>query len=230
MTTFEYALFVSYRHSRQEQNGLVSTFARELAEALERNIDTYLFEDIGRERNTSQIFLDEQVIPGGNWIIREISEGLYRSVCWVFIFTRHYLRGSLYCASELKGMVDIQKLRKELLGNEFNDNLIIPVLLRGDVGDMPAALQGIAVKSDFRKFSLAAKNIAELPEFVPKIEELAEWIAQRQKEQCDKSKELQVNLCTNHQAFTIEDVNTEAGRNNVTEFIQSLNSQRFPVI
>lgn len=230
MTTFEYALFVSYRHSRQEQNGLVSAFARELTDALERIIDTYLFEDIGRERNTHQVFLDEKVIPGGNWIIREISEGLYRSVCWVFIFTRNYLGGSLYCASELKGMTDIQRHRRNALGPGFQTNLIIPVLLRGDVGDMPPALQGIAVKSDFRRFSLAAKNIAEHPDFVTQIEELAEWIAQRQKEQCDKSKNLQVNLCKDHQAFSIEDVNTAAGKNNVTEFIQSLNSPDFPVI
>lgn len=230
MTTFEYALFVSYRHSRQEQNGLLSAFARELTDALERIIDTHLYEDIGRERNSHQVFLDEKVIQGGNWISKDISEGLHRSVCWAFLFTRNYLGGSLYCASELKGMVDLQQKRRRLIGGDINSSLIIPVLLRGNVTDMPPALQGIAVKADFSRFTLAVKNIAEHPDFVTKIEELAEWIAQRQKEQCDKSKALGVNLSEGYQNFSIEDVNTEAGKNNVAQFIKSLNSPEFPVI
>lgn len=230
MTNFEYALFVSYRNSRLKENGLLSTFARELTDALERILDPYLYEDIGRSRNNHMVFLDEKIIAGGDWIVKEVSEGLCRSVCWVLVFTRNYLSGSLFCASELKGMTELQKERKKRMGNSLDQSLIIPVLFRGDLNDMPKSLQGIAVKSDFRRFTLAVKNLAEQPEFVEHIENLAELIAQRQKEQCDKSRAFQVDLCGNHEDFRIEDVYTEAGKQNVAAFITQIKSPEFPII
>lgn len=230
MTNFEYAVFISYRNSRFKENGLLSYFARQLNEALERIIDAYLYEDIGRENNNFMVFLDEKIIQGGDWIVREVSEGLCKSVCWVLVFTRNYLGGSLFCASELKGMIELQNHRKRQMNNALGESLIIPVLIRGDWGDMPNALKGIAMKSDFRRFTLAVKNLAEQPEFTEQLEFLADWIAQRQQTQCIKSSELGVDLCGNYATFRIEDVYTETGRQNVENFIKDLKKPDFPVI
>ena len=53
MTHFGYACFVSYRNSREE-DGLISAFARELANALEKYLDGYLYEDISQSQNPDE--------------------------------------------------------------------------------------------------------------------------------------------------------------------------------
>lgn len=229
MTTFEYAAFISYRNSRQRDNGLLSTFARELAIALGRVVDAYLYEDIGQTRNSPLVFLDENIIKSGDWIVPEISEGLFRSVCWIVLYSRNYLGGSLFCASELKGMIELSKSRSTTLGN-LKNNLIIPVLFRGDDSDMPQALKRIAYNADFRRFSLASKNIAELDEFTQQIEDIAELIAQRQKEQCEKSRSIPIDLCQDYHQFRVEDVSTKIGKRRVAKFINQLKKPDFPVI
>ena len=209
-------------------NGVMSTFARDLASALERQLERYIYEEIGKHRNNYKVFLDEHVIKSGDWIVHEISEGLYRSVCWVVIYTNTYLGGSLFCASEFKGMTEIQKLRKEKIG-ALDNSLVIPILFGGSIEKIPKALRGNAL-ADFRSYKLSVKNIAEHPDFENKILEIAEQIGQRHEEQCVKSSAIPVDLCKDYHLFKIEDVNSEVGKQSVADFIIQLKSPDFPII
>ncbi len=224
---FEYATFISYRNSRSRKNGLLDTFARELA-ALERCVDAHLFEDISKNDNQHQVFLDKEIITSGDWICDEIAKGINKSVCWIIVFTRSYLGGSYFCASELCGMLNVYEHRKQRLEAPELTNLVIPLLFRGEIGDLPSHLQGMAVDNSFMYYNLATGNLAENPEFAQKVEDLAMKIASLQKIQMDLQVQHNINLANGVTTFQIHDVYKEEGKQQIKNFITQLRDGRAP--
>lgn len=225
MTKFEYACFISYRNSRDPE-GLLSAFSRQLCDALERTLDTYLYEDISRDEYRGMVFLDENVITTGDFIAPVMGKALCKSVCWLVVFTRNYLGGSMWCASELCGMFHLEEKRFISLGvNNPDFSFIIPILFKGEVSDMPDEIKRRAFEKDFKRFTLAVKDITQHPEFVESVELLADKIAKIQRTVLDCN----VNICSDCHQFTLHDVNNLAGIEEVTKFVERVKKQTAPV-
>jgi hypothetical protein len=228
MSKFEYACFVSYRNSRQI-DGLISTFARELRNALEKYLDAYLYEDISKIENPDMVFLDENIIETGDFLPKELGQGLSKSICWICIFTRSYLGGSLWCASELHGMVHLQGKREELLQFTKDEHrFILPILLRGDSSDLPNILSNHIFTDKFKKFTLASKNIYENEGFVDHIDAMAALIAQKQKILIEKCAENKIDLLDIHKDFVLKDVYKPNEKAEIETFVNSLKSPKAP--
>jgi hypothetical protein len=198
MTEFQYACFVSYRNSRQI-DGIISSFARELSNALEKYLDAYLHYDISRKENKDMVFFDERIIKTGDFLPHVLGQGLCKSACWISILIPNYLGGSLWCASELHGMLHLQGERAKILQiNAHEHRFILPILLRGDASDLPSVFRSQIFATALPKFTLAKKNIYESEEFIPFIEDLAETIAKKHKLLVDKCTENKIDLLETH--------------------------------
>ena len=228
MTHFGYACFVSYRNSREE-DGLISAFARELANALEKYLDAYLYEDISRIENQHMVFLDEKIIETGDFLPTELGQGLCKSICWIAVFTRNYLGGSLWCASELHGMIALQENRETLLNLKKPEHrFILPILLRGQSSDLPEVFGNHIFTDKFKKFNLASKNIYEHEGFIPHIEDLAALIAEKQKLILEKCRENTVDLLHVLKDFVLKDINNPIEKAEIAAFIDSIKSPKAP--
>lgn len=224
MTKFEYACFISYRNSRHIE-GLLSEFSRQLCDALERTLDTYLYDDISRDDHPDMVFLDENVIKTGDFISPLMGKALCKSICWLVIFTRNYLGGSLWCASELQGMFHLEEKRFQSLGLANPDfSFIVPILFKGDENDMPDEIKRRAFEKDFKRFTLAVKDITQHPEFVEAVELLADKIAKVQRAVLDCN----VNICGDCHNFILHDVNQVASKQEVALFVQQIKKQAAP--
>lgn len=231
MTEFEYACFVSYRNSR-DINGLISTFARELSNALEKYLDAYLPFDISRKENPAMVFFDENVIQTGNFLPFVLGQGLSKSVCWITILIPNYLGGSLWCASELYGMLYLQRERERLLQiNPSEHSFILPIWFKGDISGLPSIFESPIVMKDFAKFTLSKRNIYADDDFIPYIESLATIIAAKQKVLVDKCQANNIDLLDTHKAFALRDVNIVDEKEEIKAFVESIRPskpQAFP--
>jgi len=221
MTKFEYACFISYRNSRLT-DGLISSFARELAFALEQYLDAHLIDDIQKNDNNYMVFLDKHVIKSGDFLPNLLGQGLCKSMCWIIVYTPNYLRGALWCASELNTMLRLQEERiKRLSVGKQSKPFIIPIMLRGSQEDVPTGLRNYIANQDFRKYLLSHTNIGRHELWAPIIDELASIIAERQR-LIRKHEEKRVNLCENCNDCAVVDVTVEDGYKEIESFLQSM--------
>ena len=228
MTQFEYACFISYRNSYRN-DGVISSFARELSDAISRYFERHQYYDISRAENDHIIFLDENVIKVNGFLPRDLGQGLSKSICWIIIFTPSYLQGSLWCASELHGMLALQENRERLLQFGQNEHrFILPILFGGDTSDLPDILRSHILTDKFKKFTLLTKNIAEHPDFIPYIEEIVLAIAKKQKILVEKCRENTIDLLHVHKDFVLKDINNPIEKAEIAAFIDSIKSPKAP--
>ncbi len=224
MTSFEYACFISYRNSRKREDGLLSVFAKQLSDALERTLDTHLYEDIARQDNDYMVFLDDNIIETGDFMAKTMGDALCKSICSIVLFTRNYLGGSFWCASELHGMLKVERHRLDTMQVKPAEmGFILPILFKRDIKDMPKALRQRAFEKDFTKFTLAVKDITEHEEFVEIIEALAEKIAAIQAAILEKN----TDICGHCMDFSLHDVETDEGRSEIIQFVADLRRDQY---
>ena len=147
---FKYDCFISYRNGKQTDD-LLNSFAEELHDALESEFAAYV-------DGKPEFFYDKLCLEEGMFIVNEIKRALRNSIFMLLIYTPNYLGGSLYCASELYYMLEVEKKRLEKLSEKgvADVSMIIPIILRGEVDDLPEILtrNGRLVNEDFAKFAL----------------------------------------------------------------------------
>jgi TIR domain len=223
MTIFEYACFVSYRNSRKV-DGLISSFALELTHALEQYLDAHLVDDISQYDNEHLVFLDRRILDEGDFLPPALGQGLAKSLCWIVVFTPNYLGGALWCASELHTMLELETARfSQLELNHSNKSFVIPLVLRGKDADIPKRLRTLVFSQDFRKFLLSDQNIGSITSWAEKVDELASYIAERQRLIKDNNKK-GVDLCADWEQCSLIDVTTPKGIATIKSFIESINS------
>ncbi len=161
--SFKYSCFISYCHS----NGtFMKTFVEQLKESLEDYIGIYLDEEV---------YIDEGRLRGGCHYNKELASSICQSVCMIVVYTPKYKK-HLYCLREYRAMECVEKKRIKLLGNRVNNmGMIIPIIFRGD-RDLPPEIKDNIHYCDFSKFTTASPHIEENPEYVAKIEMIAQTI------------------------------------------------------
>ncbi|MCK6691572.1 MAG: toll/interleukin-1 receptor domain-containing protein [Thermoanaerobaculia bacterium] len=229
MPGFKYACFISYRNSKAE-TGENTVFAEQLYDAIRDRVDNVLYNDLEDPAN-HLVFLDKKVMGHGEFINTILGQAICKSICWVVIFTRGYLRGSLWCASELESMLKLEQTRFNTLqiANPVK-SFIIPILFRGDKADLPEALQNITFETKLAKFSLAYNRSTPLTndaELEPEIAKLIDEIVHREKIILDQSP-LEAGLCKDCDTFALVNVTEQAGYKKIQEFVQELKKKDPP--
>jgi hypothetical protein len=162
MTPLEYACFISYRNSREVLRPL-NDFAAALKNEIADVVEYYLENSDIQDTNGRIVFLDQEVFHNFEFDAIRLGQGLCKSIVWIVLYTRNYFSGSLWCASELEGMMRLEKERLACIGQSANPDFgfISPIRLTGDEAEMPPALRKYKRHLlDFSSFFLR-KNFTE---------------------------------------------------------------------
>jgi hypothetical protein len=82
-----------------------------------------------------------------------------------------------YCLREYRAMELVERKRYEIIGHvDQKYGMIIPIILRGKVKDLPPKIKEDIHFCDFRKFSTASIDIGKDEECIDKLETIAEYI------------------------------------------------------
>lgn len=160
---FKYSCFISYCHGQYD---LVKEFIRQITEALQGSIDSYL---------DQEVYIDERLGPGYHYN-EELAQAICQSICMIVIYTPKYESHS-YCKREYIAMERIEKKRLELLADRSNNmGMIIPIIFRGEETDIPPRIKDRIHFYDFRDFTLATQEIKRNSKYAGEIERIAEII------------------------------------------------------
>nr|NQU93486.1 toll/interleukin-1 receptor domain-containing protein [Bacteroidota bacterium] len=223
---FHHACFVSYRNGKKVDDrltdDLLNTFASQVYDALESELQAYFDFD-------KKVFLDFKNLEPGQFLISVFSEALCRSVAMIVIFTPNYLsEDKLFCASELKGMIEIENNRNNILNENHKDGFIITIVLRGPK-HVPHFLKK-RVCHDFSRFDLSIKEeIKRHPEFSKTIREIAEKIFHTHERIKTCCIEKEVDLFSNCEDFRISDIDDGKEEAMVQTFINDIREGKLPV-
>jgi hypothetical protein len=170
----------------------VKGFIDQLKRALKANLDPWLEEDV---------YIDEErLLPGYNYDER-LADAMCRSICVILVYSPKYERHS-YCLREYAAMRLIENNRRKLLvdGNA-HAGIIIPILFRGDLNDLPPEIKAHVHWSDFSKFTLATTDMVKHPDFDTEIQKIVRVIYENYKMFQD------IDVCTHCDAFKIPSEN-----------------------
>ncbi len=165
---FKYCCFLSYRHGDKTMATFASQIVDALADELSMLLDDY---------PALPIFKDDRSIEVGDKVDPAIAQALCQSVCMLVIYTPNYLSEEKpYCASELEGMIRLEKERiAKLVGVDEKTGFLITVILRGDRGELPQLLKE-RQNEDFSAFALHTSEIRRNKKFSPQIQQIAKKI------------------------------------------------------
>lgn len=219
MTKFEYVCFVSYRNSQQNE-GRLNTFAKKLTEEIALSFEAFLPDSSVRDANGHAVFLDQHIFNNYDFEPVRLGHGLCKSICWLVLFSRNYLGGSLWCASELVGMLQLEEKRLQNLNLEGNPDFgfVVPVLLAGDPTNLPpelAARKRHVV--DLRKFFLRP-SFATDNDFVDLLTGMLDRIGRVHEVVLGEN----VNLCSDCGNFQLSDVGQLPGKQEIENFLKTL--------
>lgn len=172
---FENSCFISYRRGQEE---LTQTFIRELENALKSYIEPLL---------DKKVYVDYKDLQAGDFLDRGLAQALCKSVCMIMVFTPKYFSSEhLYCTREFLAMETLEKKRFEIAGitpDQQQHSFIIPIALRRP-DCMPLKIKRKRLYCDFSKYTLVEPNISRNPNYVQKIDEIADYIYERHQEFC----------------------------------------------
>src|SRR5688572_29920864 len=142
-----YSCFISYPHG---QGDVLKKFMEQLKQALVSSLEVWLRKDV---------YMDDRHTPVYN-VNEGIAEAICESVCMIVVFAPVYAE-SPYCLREFIAMENVEKKRKQKLGDQFDrtSRMIIPIILRGDLENLPIKIKGIHYY-DFSKFTVGTLKIS----------------------------------------------------------------------
>jgi hypothetical protein len=163
---FKYACFISYSHGEQE---LVKGFIDQFKDALKAYLEPLMEEEV---------YVDVDRLKAGFKYNEALAQAICQSVCMVVVYSPVYERRP-YCGREFEAMERLEKKRlAKLSGTGASMGLIIPVILRGFT-QLPARIQQGRHAIDFSHFTLATQEMSRNPDFVDRIQEIAQQIHER---------------------------------------------------
>jgi len=164
----QYSCFISYCHG---DGDLIGNFINELVKALTNELSSYIDEGV---------YIDIQRLrPGYKWDVA-LTKALCGSVCMIVVYYPKYPRHT-YCLQEYAGMELIEEERLKLLAQvevSKEYGMIIPIVLRGNLEDIPQRIRDQRQFADFSKFSTANPEISTNPDYALKIKDIAYYIYQ----------------------------------------------------
>ena len=125
---FKHPCFISYVRG---QHDLIRGFLTQLTKALSSSLEPYFDEGP---------YFDQE-LQAGEYFDQKLADAICRSVCMIVIYYPKYGLHE-YCLREFEAMKSLEKDRLPLLGATGNGRgLIIPILLRGKVDDLPEEIR-----------------------------------------------------------------------------------------
>src|SRR5690349_15742687 len=129
---FKYSCFISYRHGQFE---LTKTFVEQLYTALSGELETMVDKDVG-------VYIDKQRLLPGYFYNEDLAKAICQSICMLVVYSPSY-EESDYCKREFEAMYRLQQQRFGLLGVANPESgMIIPVIFRGVLDDLPERMRG----------------------------------------------------------------------------------------
>ena len=154
--SFQYACFISYRHSGKEKT---IKFIEQFVDALENSLD---------QRLGQGIFIDRERLKAGYKFNIAITDALRQSICMVAILSPEYYNSD-YCRQEYAAMERIESKRRAELGIPPPEKgLVLPLLVWGTEEEVPQAIRNNLhyVKMPFGLINLRSEiNLAIWREF-----------------------------------------------------------------
>jgi hypothetical protein len=189
--SFKHSCFISYVRG---QHDLIREFLNQLTKALRSSLEPYFDEGP---------YYDQE-LQAGEHFDQKLADAICRSVCMIVIYYPKY-GTSEYCLREFEAMRSLEKDRLSLLGATRNSRgLIIPILLRGKVEDLPEEIRNHIHCCDFSKFTTATVDISKDPYYVAQIERIAVYIDELRKDFAKLNK----NICDDCHTFRLPDPST----------------------
>lgn len=150
----------------------MTRFVDQLVDSLRSSIEPYM--DL-------KVFIDEERLRPGYLYNEALAEAICQSLCMIAVFVPKYLDHD-YCRRELHAMRQVEDRRRAALGSAArHQGFVIPVILRGDIADLPTKIKGHVHCCDFSGFTTAARRLARTGECVRKIDDIAKFIYELQK-------------------------------------------------
>jgi len=148
----------------------MKNFIEQLKKALKDYLDPYLDEPV---------YIDVERLQPGFHYNEELAKAICQSICMIVVYSPKYERHS-YCLREFRAMEIIEEKRTQLLGNRADSSrgMIIPIIFRGEIEDLPPKITERIHCCDFSNFTLERTDISSNPEFINDIEEIAKSIYQ----------------------------------------------------
>jgi hypothetical protein len=219
---FKHACFISYRNGKRvgdlPKDDLLNTFATQIFEALESELQAYFDFD-------KKVFLDFKCLQPGQFLIPVFSEAICHSVAFIVVYTPNYLsENKMFCASELKGMIEIESKRLGLADELNREGLIITIVLRGR-DYLPEYFKN-RVWLDFTPFNLSTVEIIRHPVFSFEINKIAELIYQTYQRTKITQRRKDIALFSACNSFKLANIDDPAEGEDVRSFIKGLKEGR----
>jgi hypothetical protein len=166
----KYSCFISY----PRDTGIVMTrFMNQLKKYLDGYIGLYLDE---RRHEVDKVYIDTEDSLLGMYE-QKLANAICHSVCMIVIYTPTYATRK-FCLREYKMMEDLEAARLSRVGLDGEgEGLIIPIVLRGQGGQLPERLTRHRQYCDFSKFMTASRgDISKYPKYIEEIEKIAIYI------------------------------------------------------
>jgi hypothetical protein len=189
MKVFKHACFISYCHGQGE---LVKGFIEQLKTALKDYLEPYFELD-------ECVYIDEDRLAPGYKYNAALAKAICRSVVMIVVYMPKYWKHD-YCCMEYTTMEQLEEKRMQLVGTSAaaERGMIIPILFRGKLDDVPERIRKNIHFCDFSKFTTATSDIRKNEEFVKKIEQIATYVHELATTYDDPVK----NPCSMCDAFT----------------------------
>jgi len=163
-TSIRYACFISYPGS--SQSGLIKDFATQLKQGLEDHLSPYM---------NKGIYMDIERLEPSSSIKEQIPTAICQSVCMIVIYTPIYEEVP-HCLQEFLAMEKIERQRIQILEKTFGKHyrgkrMIIPIILRGVLDDLPDKIKETQY-FDVSKYVLEA-NLNRSPSYTKTLDEIA---------------------------------------------------------
>lgn len=162
-----FGCFISYAH---DDGRRLKTFIQDFTEALVSELGAYL--DDGQK-----VALDKDLLAGGVRHEPALAQYMCQSACWILVYVPKY-RHHPWCRQEYRAMRVLEAERRDALGSRLPRTraMILPVLLSGNVDDLPAGMPELEYVEDFSSFMVGHQHIIEHPEFQHRVRKMAENI------------------------------------------------------
>lgn len=163
-----HACFISYRHPYEVDNR-------------EAKIISHVFKAISdhvqMQTHEHPVFFDQKRLVPGYQYDERLAEAICRSACMVIVYWPSYLESD-YCKKEIQAMLDIERKRRQLLGDALHGcRLFIPVIVRGSRTDLPAEVTQNCHCLDYKAQATRPHvNIGDDPSTSEELYRIAEYI------------------------------------------------------
>jgi hypothetical protein len=144
-------------------------FVEQLVEGFQSELGPYFTEE--------ELYVDYERLQPGYKYNTALARSICRSVAMVVVYTPTYERSD-YCLREYAAMQRLEQKRLAALAGTGADErgLVIPVVLRGRIENLPESITRHTHYADFRHFSTADKRLVRNHQYVDRIGELALYI------------------------------------------------------